>query len=50
MKTYIQPTIEIQQVQVEQLIAASDPKLHGRTTTGGQLAPSRRNSWDADWE
>lgn len=50
MKKYIQPTIEIQQVQVEQLIATSDPKLHGKTTTGEQLAPGRRSSWDADWE
>ena len=49
MKKYIQPTIEMQQVQVEQLIATSDPKLHGKTTTGGQLAPRRRNDWEADW-
>jgi|GEM_PF-2046989 len=51
MKKYIQPKVEIQLIQVEQLIAASgDPKLNGKTTTGSQLAPGRRSSWDADWD
>ena len=50
MKHYIQPTIEVHEVQIEQLIAAS-PLLNNKVTTSNEQLSNgrRRNGWDVDW-
>ena len=48
MKKYIQPIIEVQEVYVGQLLAAS-PGVNDEETNSSQLGTKRRHQWDTNW-